>query len=506
MTPPLRTIRRLLVANRGEIAVRVMRTCRDRGIETVAICSAADRDALHVRLADHVVEIGPAPSAESYLLAERVLDAARQMGADAIHPGYGFLSENADFAQAVADAGILWVGPPPAAISAMGDKTEARKLMAEAAVPMAPGTPDAIDDAAEAEAVAGEIGYPVLVKAAAGGGGKGMRVVERSEDFAGAFDRARSEAQSAFGDGRVYVEKYLVGPRHVEIQVLADAHGTIVHLFERECSIQRRHQKVIEEAPSAVLDDALRQRMGEAAVQAARACDYVGAGTVEFLLDADRNFYFLEMNTRLQVEHPVTELVTGLDLVAEQLRIAEGEPLGYGQDDLRLWGHAVECRVYAEDVPAGFLPAPGPLLRHRPASGPGVRVDSGVEEGDEIPVHYDPMIAKLCTWGRSRADAIARMRRALDEYDVAGVHTTIPFCRYVMDHPAFTSGQFDTGFVSTHFDADLLAPSTDAETVSALAAGLARFESPAGGGVGNETASPGVTTRAASRWTRRRTV
>ncbi|PAP81505.1 acetyl-CoA carboxylase biotin carboxylase subunit [Rubrivirga sp. SAORIC476] len=498
MTP--RPIRKLLVANRGEIAVRILRTCRERGIATVAVYSDADADALHVRLADEAVRIGPAPSSQSYLVVENVLDAARQTGADAVHPGYGFLSENAAFAEACEAAGIVWVGPPPAAITAMGDKTEARKLMAGTSVPMAPGTPDAIDDPAEAERIAGEIGYPVLVKAAAGGGGKGMRVVEREEDFAGSFERARSEAQSAFGDGRVYIEKYLVGPRHVEIQVLADAHGQVVHLFERECSIQRRHQKVIEEAPSAVLTPELRDAMGAAAVEAARACDYVGAGTVEFLLDADRNFYFLEMNTRLQVEHPVTELITGLDLVAEQIRIAEGEPLGYGQGDLAIWGHAIECRVYAEDVPAGFLPAPGPLLRHRPPSGPGVRVDAGVEEGDEVPVHYDPMVAKLCTWGRTRDEAIARMRRALDEYDVAGIRTTIPFCRTVMDHSAFTSGAFDTGFVGEHFQASDLAPSPEAERTALLAAALARLGTPP------EAASETATraTVPASRWARRR--
>ena len=498
-----RPIGSVLVANRGEIAVRVIRTCRDLGVETVAVHSAADRDALHVRLADRAVEIGPAPSSESYLAAERVLDAARQSGADAVHPGYGFLSENAAFAQAVIDAGLVWIGPPPSAIRLMGDKTEARRLMAAAGVLMAPGTPDAIADPAQAERVAGEIGYPVLVKAAAGGGGKGMRVVERAEDFAGLFERARSEAQSAFGDGRVYVEKYLTGPRHIEIQVLADAHGDVVHLFERECSIQRRHQKVIEEAPSIVLSDDLRQRMGEAAVQAARACDYVGVGTVEFLVDApspdgERPFYFLEMNTRLQVEHPVTELITGLDLVAEQIRVAEGEPLGYSQADLAIWGHAVECRVYAEDVPAGFLPAPGPLLRHRPASGPGVRVDAGVEEGDEVPVYYDPMVAKLCTWGRTRPEAIARMRRALDEYDVAGIRTTIPFCRLVMDHPAFVSGDFDTGFVTDHFDPADLAPSLDAERLALVAAGLAR------GAASGDGASAPAPTASVSRWAQRR--
>ena len=495
-----RPIQKVLVANRGEIAVRVMRTCRERGIATVAVYSEADRDALHVRLADEAVEIGPAPSAQSYLVAEKVLDAARRTGADAVHPGYGFLSENAAFARSCEAAGLVWIGPPPEAIRLMGDKTEARKLMQTADVPMAPGTPDAIGDPAEAERVAGEIGYPVLVKAAAGGGGKGMRVVERAADFATAFERAGSEAESAFGDGRVYVEKYLVGPRHVEIQVLADAHGNVVHLFERECSIQRRHQKVIEEAPSAVLTPELRAAMGEAAVQAARACDYVGAGTVEFLLDAERNYYFLEMNTRLQVEHPVTEAITGLDLVAEQIRIAEGEPLGYDQDSLQMWGHAVECRVYAEDVPAGFLPAPGPLLRHRPAAGPGVRVDAGVEEGDTVPVHYDPMVSKLVTWGRTRVEAIARMDRALGEYDVAGIRTTIPFCRSVMRHPAFRSGDFDTGFVSDHFDAATLAPGPEAERLALVAAGLAALD---GGGAGDGAAAA-PPRPAVSEWARRR--
>ncbi|MEM6289560.1 MAG: ATP-grasp domain-containing protein, partial [Bacteroidota bacterium] len=355
---------------------------------------------------------------------------------------------------------------------------------------------------------ASEIGYPVLVKAAAGGGGKGMRVVERPEDFAGAFERARSEAQSAFGDGRVYVEKYLVGPRHIEIQVLADQHGNVVHLFERECSVQRRHQKVVEEAPSSVLTPEMRAAMGEAAVQAAQACDYVGAGTVEFLLDADHHFYFLEMNTRLQVEHPVTEMITGLDLVAEQIRIAEGEALGYGQDDLQIWGHAIESRVYAEDVPAGFLPAPGPLLRHRPPSGPGVRLDAGVEEGDAVPVHYDPMVSKLATWGRTRAEAIARMDRALAEYDVAGIRTTIPFCRYVMQHPAFASGDFDTGFVGAHFDAAALAPAPEAEQAALVAAGLVALgkKTPASGnGAVPASVPPGNRPRGGvSRWALRR--
>jgi acetyl-CoA carboxylase biotin carboxylase subunit len=494
-----RPIRTLLVANRGEIAVRVMRTCRERGIRPVAVYSEADRHALHVRYADEAHLVGEAPSSRSYLLGERIIEAARRSGADAIHPGYGFLSENAAFAEACAAAGLTFVGPPPGAIRSMGDKTAARHLMRPAGVPMVPGTEDAIADSAEAARVAGEIGYPVLVKAAAGGGGKGMRVVERPEDLAAALHTARSEAQSAFGDGRVYLEKYLVGPRHVEIQVLADTHGSVVHLFERECSIQRRHQKVVEEAPSAVLSPELREAMGAAAVAAARACGYVGAGTVEFLVDANRRFYFLEMNTRLQVEHPVTEWITGLDLVAEQIRIAEGEPLGYSQDELRIHGHAVECRVYAEDVAAGFLPDPGPLYRHRPPSGPGVRVDAGVEEGDVVPVHYDPLISKLTAWGRTREEALNRMDRALAEYDVAGVQTTIPFCRFVVNHPAFRSGDFDTGFVGRHFTPEALAPSADDVRAASLAATQALAEAPSTSPVEGEGAPA-----EASRWALRR--
>ena len=464
---------KILVANRGEIAVRVMRTCRERGIRTVAVYSEADAAALHVRTADEAYLVGPAPSSQSYLVAERILEVAKQSGADAIHPGYGFLSENAAFAEACAEAGVVFIGPSPGAIRSMGDKTAARALMEKASVPMAPGTLDAVGSIAEAVEAANEIGYPVLIKAAAGGGGKGMRVVESAGEIERAVEAAQGEARNAFGDDRVFIEKYLAQPRHIEFQVLADGHGNVVHLFERECSIQRRHQKVIEEAPSAVLTPELRAAMGEAAVEAARAVDYVGAGTVEFLIDAEHNFYFLEMNTRLQVEHPVTEWITGLDLVAEQLRIAEGEALGYTQADLAIHGHAVEARVYAEDVAAGFLPAPGPLLRHAPPSGFGVRVDAGVEQGDEIPIHYDPMVSKLTAWGRTRAEAIDRLDRALAEYDVAGVETTIPFCRFVMQHPAFRSGEFDTGFVGEHFTPEALHPAdAEFERAAAIAAVL----------------------------------
>jgi len=469
-TRPIQTV---LVANRGEIAVRVLRTCHDSGLDTVAVYSDPDRAAPHVRRADEAYRVGPAAAAASYLDQEAILEVAQRSGADAIHPGYGFLSENADFAEACADAGVHFVGPPPEAIRAMGDKTAARELMAEAGVPMAPGTTDAVADAEEGAAVAEDIGYPVLIKAAAGGGGKGMRIVREPDNFAGAMERARGEAASSFGDGRVFVEKYIEAPRHVEFQILADHHGHTIHLFERECSIQRRHQKVIEEAPSSVLTPEVRREMGAAAVAAAEACGYQNAGTVEFLVDRDLNYYFMEMNTRLQVEHPVTEWITGVDLVAEQLRVAQGEELGYTTEDLSINGHAVESRVYAEDPASNFLPDPGPLRRHAAPSGFGVRVDAGVEEGGEVLVHYDPMISKLTTWGRDRAAAIDRMVRALDEYEVAGMATTIPFCRFAMTHEGFRNGTFTTHFVDDEFDPSVLqADDAEHEALAALAATL----------------------------------
>lgn len=457
----IRPITTLLIANRGEIAVRIIRTCRELGIRSVAVYSEADQRALHVRMADEAWPIGAAPASESYLVAEKILAVAAACGADAIHPGYGFLSESADFADACTEAGFLFVGPPAAAIRQMGDKTAARALMEQAGVPMAPGTVDAIEDPDEAVRTAEAIGFPVLIKAAAGGGGKGMRIVRSAADMADALMTASREAYSAFGNGRVFIEKYIDEPRHIEIQIMADTHGNVVHLFERECSIQRRHQKVIEEAPSCVLTPDMRSRMGEAAIRAARSCGYVGAGTVEFLLDTDGAFYFMEMNTRLQVEHPVTECITGLDLVAQQIRVAEGHALTFAQDDLHINGHAIECRIYAEDPSAGFLPGPGTLLVHAPPSGPGVRLDSGVEEGSEIPLHYDPMISKLTTWGATREQAVARMARALDEYEVAGVPTTIGFCRFVMHHEAFVSGAFSTHFVDHHFTPEALQISDD---------------------------------------------
>ena len=470
-----RKIRKVLVANRGEIAVRVIRTCQELELATVAVYSDPDRLAPHVRLADEAYRLGPAPASDSYLKMDAIIEVATESGADAIHPGYGFLSENADFATACAEAGLIFIGPPPDAIRAMGDKTAARQLMKEAGVPMAPGTTDAIDDADRAAAIAADIGYPVLIKAAAGGGGKGMRIVHDSGEFKRAMRGARSEAASAFGDGRVFVEKYIEEPRHIEFQILADEHGNTIHLFERECSIQRRHQKVIEEAPSSVLTPAVRQAMGEAAVRAAASCGYTNAGTVEFLVDKDLNYYFMEMNTRLQVEHPVTEWVTGIDLVAEQIRVAEGRPLDMEPGDLSMHGHAIECRVYAEDPANQFLPDPGPLHRHAAPSGFGVRVDAGVEQGGEVLIHYDPMISKLTTWGRTRDEAIRRMERALDEYEVAGVTTTIPFCAFAMRHEAFRSGQFSTHFVDDHFDPAALAPDGDGhDTMAALAATLYR--------------------------------
>ena len=468
-----RKISKVLIANRGEIAVRVMRTCQELGIETVGVYSDPDRPAPHVRMADEAYNIGPAAANQSYLVQEKILDVAAKSGADAIHPGYGFLSENADFAEACADAGVIFIGPTPEAIRAMGDKTAARQLMEEAGVPMAPGTTDAVAGAEEGERVAGEIGYPVLIKAAAGGGGKGMRVVEDEASFRRMMEMAQSEATSAFGDGRVFIEKYIQKPRHIEFQILADAHGNTIHLFERECSIQRRHQKVIEEAPSSILTPELREEMGRAAIAAAESCGYRNAGTVEFLVDADGNFYFMEMNTRLQVEHPVTEWITGVDLVEQQIRVAEGKELQIKQEDLSMYGHSVECRVYAEDPASNFLPDPGPLHRHAVPSGFGVRVDSGVEEGGEVLIHYDPMISKLTSWGRDRDAAIRRMVRALDEYEIAGVQTTIPFCRFAMEHEAFRTGDFSTHFVDEHFDpSDLSVDAASRDDLAALAATL----------------------------------
>ena len=467
-------INKLLVANRGEIALRIMRTAREMDIKTVAIFSEADRNALHVRYADEAVCVGPAPSAESYLRADAIIDVCRQLNVDAIHPGYGFLSENAHFAQMVRDAGLIFVGPSPEAIEVMGSKLAAKAAVAAYNIPMVPGTPSAITDRAEAKLISARIGYPVLIKASAGGGGKGMRVVENDAEFDEQMDRAVSEAISAFGDGSVFIEKYVTSPRHVEIQVLGDQHGNIIHLFERECSVQRRHQKVVEEAPSAILTPEIREAMGQAAVNVARACGYYGAGTVEFIVNDNLDFYFLEMNTRLQVEHPVTEQITGVDLVRQMIYIAEGKPLTIRQEDLHIKGHAIEVRVYAEDPANNFLPDVGTLDTYVRPQGNGVRVDDGFEQGMAIPIYYDPMIAKLVTYGDTRAEAIQKMIRAIDEYQISGVQTTLPFGRFVMEHDAFRSGQFDTGFVSKYFTPDKLTSVPD-ETENELAAVLAAY-------------------------------
>ncbi len=439
----------VLIANRGEIAVRIARGARECGIRTIAVYSEADRLAPHVLEADEAYPIGPAPSAQSYLRGEALVELARAVGAEAIHPGYGFLAERADFARMVEEAGLVFVGPTADTIAAMGDKTEARRRMADAGVPIVPGLTEAVDDPAEAERAAVEIGFPVLLKASAGGGGKGMRVVTDPDDLTRAFEAASREALAAFGDGSVYLERYLARPRHVEIQVLGDAHGNVVHLGERECSIQRRHQKLVEEAPSPVLSAEDRRLMGETAVRAAKAVDYRGAGTIEFLWE-DGDFFFLEMNTRIQVEHPVTELVTGIDLVEWQFRVASGEPLSFGQDDVRLSGHAIECRITSEDHLGGFLPSTGRVEYLEIPSGPGVRWDGGIVQGSEVTLHYDPLLAKLVVHAPDRAAAIARMTRALDELVIDGVETCAPFHRRVMAEPDFASGAFSIRYLDEH--------------------------------------------------------
>ncbi|MGD1840428.1 MAG: acetyl-CoA carboxylase biotin carboxylase subunit [Thermonemataceae bacterium] len=447
----MKKINKILVANRGEIALRVMRSAKEMGIKTVAIFSTADREALHVRFADEAVWIGEAPSAESYLKGEAIIAICQQLDVDAIHPGYGFLSEHATFARQVAEAGLTFIGPSPEAIEVMGSKLAAKEAVSKFDVPLVPGTPSAITDRAAAKKIAKEIGYPILIKASAGGGGKGMRLVEKEEDFDEQMERAVSEAVSAFGDDSVFIEKYITSPKHIEIQILGDQAGNLVYLFERECSIQRRHQKVIEEAPSAVLTPAVRQAMGDAAIKVAQACNYYNAGTVEFVMDEQLNFYFLEMNTRLQVEHPVTEMITGIDLVKEQIKIAQGESLSFQQEDLQIRGHALEVRVYAEDPKNNFLPDIGQLKTYVRPQGLGVRVDDGFEQGMEIPIYYDPMIAKLVAFGKDRTEAIARMRRAIAEYKITGIETTLPFCDFVLGHEAFVSGKFDTNFVQKFF-------------------------------------------------------
>ena len=472
-------LKKVLIANRGEIAVRVIRACRELGVASVAIHSDADRAALHVRLADEAWPCGPAPARESYLDVERVVAIARRAGADAVHPGYGFLSENGAFADACQAAGLVFVGPPGEVIRRMGDKVTSRRIMHEAGVAVVPGSLERLSDE-EVPVRARALGYPVMVKASAGGGGRGLRLVREERELAAALARARSEAASAFGDDGLYLEKALERPRHVEVQVLADAAGRTVHLFERACSVQRRHQKLLEEAPDPALPAELRARMGEAAVAAARAVGYRGAGTVEFLVDAAGSFYFLEMNTRIQVEHPVTEAVTGVDLVKAQLRLAAGEPLPFAQADLRLAGHALEARVYAEDPARGFLPSPGRIGVFRPPAGPGVRVDAGVEAGDTVTTHYDALLAKVIAFGADRGEALARLTRAVDEFAVSGVATTLPFHRRLVRHEAFRAGRYDTGVVDQVLAAEP-GPEETAQRALALRAVAAAVAGPSGG-------------------------
>jgi acetyl-CoA carboxylase biotin carboxylase subunit len=470
---------KVLIANRGEIAVRIIRACRELGIDTVAVYSEADRHALHVRYADEAYLLGPAPSRESYLRADKIIDIARKCGADAVHPGYGFLAERDDFARACEEAGISFIGPKPSSIAAMGDKAEARATVIKAGVPVVPGT-EGIGNMTDEELLtqAPQVGFPLLIKATAGGGGKGMREVNSLEEMPALLQSARREAESSFGNGNVYLEKLVEGARHIEIQILADTYGNVIHLGERECSLQRRHQKLLEEAPSSAVGEQLREAIGNVAVKAAKAVDYVNAGTIEFLLDKDENFYFLEMNTRLQVEHPVTEMVTGVDIVKEQIRVARGRTLSYKQEEIKFNGHAIECRINAEDPYNNFMPSTGRITHSLLPTGPGVRVDTGVYPGFEITPFYDPMIAKLIVWGETRAQAILRMRRALEEYRIVGVRTNIPFHQTLMDSHRFMGGQYDTRFVEERFSMDDAGEGKDmhVETAAILATLVAHRE------------------------------
>ena len=468
-------MKKILVANRGEIAIRVMKTAHKMGIKTVAVYSEADRNAPHVRFADEAICIGEAPSNKSYLSIEKIIEAAKKLNVDAIHPGYGFLSENADFAEKVEQNNMIFIGPKSSAIRMMGSKLAAKDAVKNYNIPMVPGIDRAVTDPIEAANIAREIGFPILIKASAGGGGKGMRIVENENEVEEQMNRAISEATSAFGDGSVFIEKYITSPRHIEIQVLADSHGNILHFFERECSIQRRHQKVIEEAPSSVLTPELRLAMGDAAIKVAKSCNYLGAGTVEFLVDEYLNFYFLEMNTRLQVEHPVTELITGVDLVELQIKIARGEAIPFKQEDLKINGHALELRVYAEDPLNDFLPSVGNLSTYKIPVGDGIRVDNGFEEGMDIPIYYDPMLSKLITYGKTREEVIQLMIDAIDNYKIKGVFTTLPFGKFVCEHEAFRTGKFDTHFVKNYYTPKLLQAESDEEAKIAALVGLSLY-------------------------------
>lgn len=471
----MKKIQKILIANRGEIACRVMETAKRLGIKSVAVYSDADKTAKHVRLADEAYHIGPAASNQSYLVIDKIVNVAKESGADAIHPGYGFLSENADFARRLQQEGIILLGPSAEAMEVMGSKLAAKDAVKSYDIPMVPGIDHAVTDPAEAKKIADDIGYPILIKASAGGGGKGMRIVEKASEIEEQIKLAVSEATSAFGDGSVFIEKYITSPRHIEIQVLGDNHGNYVHLFERECSIQRRHQKVIEEAPSAILTPAIREAMGQAAIDVARSCNYSGVGTVEFLMDDDMNFYFLEMNTRLQVEHPVTEMITGLDLVEQQIKVAQNEVLAFTQEDLTIDGHSIELRVYAEDPFDKFLPSINTLERYVEPQGEGIRTDSGFMEGMEIPIYYDPMIAKLAVHADSRNEAIEKMKKAITDYKIDGIENTLEFGAYVMNHPSFISGKFDTHFVKKYWDIDAI-KEQHGDELQAIAALLKHLE------------------------------
>lgn len=501
-------MKKILVANRGEIALRVMKSAKEMGIKTVAVYSEADRNSPHVRYADEAVCIGPPASKESYLRGDKIVEVAKKLGVDGIHPGYGFLSENSAFAKLVEENGITFIGPTPEAIEIMGSKLAAKDAVKKFDIPMVPGSGGAITDVAEAKALGDKIGYPILIKASAGGGGKGMRVVNAADELEEQMGRAQSEALSAFGDGSVFIEKYVGSPKHIEVQILGDNYGNIVYLFERECSVQRRHQKVVEEAPSSCLTPEIRKAIGEAAVLVGKSCAYIGAGTVEFLVDEQLNFYFLEMNTRLQVEHPVTEMITGVDLVKEQIKVARGEKLGFNQADLQMRGHAIELRVYAEDPLNNFLPDIGRLVQYKKPEGPGVRVDDGYEEGMDIPIYYDPMLAKLVAYGKDRTEAIARLVRAIDDYQIVGVRNTLNFGKFVIQHDDFVSGKFDTNFVGKNYKPEYLKVENEEEMeiASILCSHIYEGGSISGGKAASTNGSTGnsQTEKVRSNWVKNR--